>query len=464
MLHLRNTPKLLIKKPLIFIALSVIIGNLTYLIINKSLIGVIIFIASIIFLCFILLHRNFLVVLIVFFLLSFLSSMFYYSINESKDSIYTVKVHTVSSSKTIGIFRGRKVYLNNLSKDVKTGSILTFKGKFKKNLDVENGTVGYMFIKNKIESNKSYSYYINRLSEKYFDKVKNLLGESKSAFFTALVFGNKDFLSYNQKNNLSNLGVIHLICISGLHLSLLFMYINKILSSKIALFICGVYIVIIGCPISAVRAFIMTFLMVSSKKFSKAYDSISALCLALIILIFYKPYYLYESGFILSFLATLGIILFHKSFIKAFYILPNYINSFLSITLAAQALIYPYMVFKFNTFSMNFLLGGFLLTPTISIMLPFGFLTIIFLFSIKILKLLCIPINILFLVINGILIFLNKVALESISIHNFYGIIYLTMFLSMYMSYKGFKRFNIIFYSMYPFIILFFIYTQRTML
>ena len=208
-------------------------------------------------------------------------------------------------------------------------------------MDVENGIVGYMFIKNSVENKKSYSYYINRLSEKYFDKVKNLLGESKSALLTALVFGNKEFLSYNQKNNLSNLGVIHLICISGLHLSLLFMYIDKILTSKVALFICGIYIILIGSPISAVRAFIMTFLMVCSKRFSKTYDSISALCLALIILVFYKPYYLYESGFILSFLATLGIILFHKSFTKAFYILPNYINSFLSLTLAAQALIYP---------------------------------------------------------------------------------------------------------------------------
>ena len=464
MLYLENTPKLLIKKPLIFIALSVILGNLTYLIISRSLIGVIIFITSIIFCSFILLHRNFLVMLIGFFLLSFLSSFFYYSINENKDSIYTVKVVAVSSGKTIGTIRGRKVYLNNLSKDIKTGSILTFKGKFKKNLDVENGIVGYMFIKNSVENKKSYSYYINRLSEKYFDKVKNLLGESKSALLTALVFGNKEFLSYNQKNNLSNLGVIHLICISGLHLSLLFMYIDKILTSKVALFICGIYIILIGSPISAVRAFIMTFLMVCSKRFSKTYDSISALCLALIILVFYKPYYLYESGFILSFLATLGIILFHKSFTKAFYILPNYINSFLSLTLAAQALIYPYMVLKFNTFSMNFLLGGLLLTPIISIMLPFGFLTIIFLFSIELLKILCIPINILFLVLNGILIFLNKIALDIVVIHNIYGIIYITMFLSMYMSYKGFKRFNIIFYSMYPIIILFFIYTQRTML
>ena len=202
----------------------------------------------------------------------------------------------------------------------------------------------------------------------------------------------------------------------------------------------------------------MTFLMVSSKKVFKSYDSISALCLSAIILIFYKPYTLYESGFILSYLATLGIILFNKEFSKAFYVLPNYINSFLSITLAAQAFIYPYMILKFNKFSMNFLLGGFLLTPIISIMLPFGFLTIIFSFNMKLLSALCMPINLLFLVLNGILIFLNKIALESIFVHSVYGIIYLIMFMCMYMSYRGFKKFNIIFYSMFPLIILFSFY------
>ncbi|MDO4534278.1 MAG: ComEC/Rec2 family competence protein [Clostridium perfringens] len=464
MLYLKNTPKLLIKKPLVFIAISVIIGNLTYLIINKSLIGVIIFIASIIFLSRILIDKNFLLILIAFFIVSFLSSLLYYSINNDKNSIYTVKIYKVSNSETVGLFRGRKVYINNLSKNIKTGNIVTFKGKFKKKLDFENGTIGYMFIKNEIESKKSYNYYTNRLGEKYFKKIKDLLGESKSALVTALVFGNKDFLSYSQKNNLSNLGVIHLICISGLHLSLLFTYINKVLNSKLALFICGVYIILIGCPISAVRAFMMTFLMISSKKFFKTYDSVSALCLAAIILIFYRPYTLYESGFVLSFLATLGIILFYKNFSKAFYILPSYINNFLSITLAAQVFIYPYMIFKFNTFSMNFLLGGFLLTPIISIMLPLGFLTIIFLFSIKILSVICILMNILFLVLNGILIFLNKIALESVFVHNLYGFFYLGMFICIYMSYKGFKGFNIIFYSMYPMIILFSLYMQRTML
>ena len=370
LLYLKNTPKLLIKRPLIFIVISVIIGNLTYLITNRSLIGVIIFITSIIFFSFILLDKNFFIILAGFFLLSLLSSLFYYSINENKNSIYTVKIHTVQNSKIVGIFRGRRVYVNNLSKGIKTGSIVTFKGKFKKNLDIENGIVGYMFIKSEIASKKRYNYYIDRLSEKYFEKIQSILGESKSALITALVFGNKNFLSYSQKNNLSNLGVIHLICISGLHVSLLFMYINKILNSKVSIFICGIYIIMIGCPISAVRAFIMTFLMVASKKNFKTYDSVSALCLAAIVLIFYKPYTLYESGFILSFLATLGIILFHKSFSKAFYIFPSYISSSLSITLAAQGFIYPYMVLKFNTFSMNFLFGGFLLTPIISLMLP----------------------------------------------------------------------------------------------
>lgn len=464
MFDYKGTPKLLIKKPLVFIIISVILGNIAYLIAESSYIGVIVFIASIIFCSFILIDKNFLLVLTGFFLISFMFCAFYYSINENKNSVYTVRIDSISKSEVIGTLRGRKVYVNNLPNNIKTGEILTFKGKFKKSIDIKDGIVGYLFIKNEIKVGKGYKYYIDRLSEDYFSYIKEALGENKSAFLTALVFGNKNFLSYNQKNNLSNLGVIHLICISGLHISLLFMYINKVLDTKLCLIICLIYIVLIGCPISAIRAYIMTFLMISSKSFFKSYDSISALCLSAIILIFYKPYVLYESGFILSYLATLGIILFNKLLSRGFYMLPNYINKFLSLTLAAQVFIYPYMVLKFNSFSMNFLLGGFLLTPIISIMLPFGFLTIISWFTIKTISVLYIPINILFLVLNGILIFLNKVSLDSVFIHSSYAVFYIMMFISIYMSYKGFKKFNIVFYSMIPLVILFSFYLKITML
>lgn len=464
MLDYKNTPKLLIKKPLVYIAISIIIGNITYLLLNNSLVGAIIFITPIIFLCFHIIDKKFFIVLIAFSLLSCLSSHFYYSINENKNGIYTVKIIEISKDEVIGVLRERKVYVNELPNNIEVGEKIVFKGKFKKYLDIEEGIVGYVFIKKQIGTKKSYNYYTNKISEDYFNKMKNILDENKSAFLTALVFGNKSFLSYSQKNNLSNLGVIHLICISGFHVSLLFMYINKVFNKKLSIIICLIYIILIGCPISAIRAFIMTFLMVTSKNIFKSYDSLSALCLACIILIFYKPYMLYESGFVLSFLATLGIILFNKIFNKAFYMFPNYINNFLSLTLSAQVFIYPYMILKFNKFSMNFLLGGFLLTPIISFILPIGFLTIILLLTIKTVGLLYIPLNILFLVLNGILIFLNRVSLENIFIHEFFGVFYIIIFVSMYMSYKGFKRFDIIIYSMIPVIVLFTFYLNITML
>lgn len=464
MINYKDTPKLLIKKPLFFIIISVISGNITYLISRNSYIGVIVFITSIILCAFILIEKNFRGMLLVFFLFSFVSCLFYYSIYENKSSIYTVRIDSIKKNEVLGNFRGRKIYINNIDSNIKTGEILTFKGKFKKSIDVKSGIVGHLFVKDQIKIKKGYKYYINRFSEEYFCYIKTSLGENKSAFLTALVFGNKDFLSYSQKNNLSNLGVIHLICVSGFHISLLFMCINKFLNTKFSLIICLFYIISIGCPISAVRAYIMIFLMILSKKISRNYDSISALCLSAIILIIYKPYILYESGFILSYLATIGIVLFAKIFSKAFYILPNYINKFLSLTLAAQVFIYPYMVLKFNSFSMNFLLAGFLLAPIISIMLPLGFLTIISWLTIKSMSFLYIPINILFVVLNGILIFLSKVSLESVYIHSAYAVFYMMMFICIYMSYSGFKKFNIVFYSMIPLVILFSFYLKITML
>ena len=46
------------------------------------------------------------------------------------------------------------------------------------------------------------------------------------------------------------------------------------------------------------------------------YNPLAALSLAGIVLLLMKPYYIYNLGFVLSFLATLGIILFNKNLNK----------------------------------------------------------------------------------------------------------------------------------------------------
>lgn len=450
MVSIKNTDKINVSKPLVFILFSIILGNISYSIYSKSILGAILFIVPFLLGFLLINERQFRIVLILFLIFSFVNCSFYYGISENKRGVYSVRIDKITNSKIEGELRGRKVIVYGDVGQVGTGTVIRFKGKFKKQINIEDGTVGVVFIKEKLLEKQGYLYYINRLSEKYYDKLSISLGEKASGLLTALVFGNKDYLSYEQKNNFINLGVIHLICISGLHLALLFSYINKMFNIKLTLLICGIYVVIIGAPSSALRALIMIITLGMSKKVFKTYDAISALSLSAIILLFNKPYNLYDIGFALSYLATLGILLFNTIFSKAFYKFPKYLNTYLSVTLAAQAFIYPFMVLRLNNFSMNFLISGALVTPIISLMLPLGFLSIIFIWSIKIITILVFPMKILIMSINGIIVTLSNFILPNVYISNIYAVGYLIMVLSLYMSYKGYEKFRYIFYMVIP--------------
>ena len=94
--------------------------------------------------------------------------------------------------------------------------------------------------------------------------------------------------------------------------SLIYSLLKKILGVKISLGITLIYVLFSGALAPAIRAYIMIVIMNIGKVVKRNYNPLAAISLSGIILLLMKPYYIYNLGFILSFLATLGIILFNK--------------------------------------------------------------------------------------------------------------------------------------------------------
>ena len=115
------------------------------------------------------------------------------------------------------------------------------------------------------------------------------------------------------------------------------------------------YVLFTGAPASAVRAYIMILILNLGMVVKRNYSPLAALSLAGIIIILIKPYDIYNLGFILSFLATLGIILFSKKLNKKLYRLPNLFRSTIAISISAQILTFPIiLLFLFyHIFSIN---------------------------------------------------------------------------------------------------------------
>ena len=147
-------------------------------------------------------------------------------------------------------------------------------------------------------------------------KTDNLSeAENHAGIFLAILTGDKSSLDAETKELYRKSGIAHILAISGLHISFigmsLFSFFRKrmrfavaaVLSGMIMIFFC----IMSGESASAVRATIMFLVRLLALKFGKTFDLLSSLGLSAILLLLSNPMYLYNSGFLLSFGAVLGI-------------------------------------------------------------------------------------------------------------------------------------------------------------
>lgn len=137
------------------------------------------------------------------------------------------------------------------------------------------------------------------------------------SLLAALLLGEKNLLPSQVRLDFLRSGLSHALALSGMHLAVLSLGVEKLLSllgfgkkaSKIAIiFFVLTYMALVGFPVSVVRAGIMLilaslfYLTVGSK------DSFTNLLLAVLIICFTSPYSIYSVSLWLSAFATLGII------------------------------------------------------------------------------------------------------------------------------------------------------------
>ncbi len=135
------------------------------------------------------------------------------------------------------------------------------------------------------------------------------------------------------------------------------------------IFICF-YIILTGLPSSGVRAGIMGGLYLLAQKLGRQSMGSRVIVMACAVMLFINPLYLfYDVGFQLSFLAVLGLI-YLEPFIKRFVKF-----SIVSTTLAAQIFILPIMVYNFGNISYVSPITNLLISPIVSLLMIFGFLS-----------------------------------------------------------------------------------------
>ena len=132
----------------------------------------------------------------------------------------------------------------------------------------------------------------------------------------AILLGDKNWLSDDIKDAFKKNGIIHIIAVSGMHISILGMSLYKLLrkagirisvSAGISVLLMYSYGVMCTMSTSAFRAIVMFAVHLGADMIGRTYDMLSAMALSGIMLILSCPLYLKHSGFLMSFGAVIAI-------------------------------------------------------------------------------------------------------------------------------------------------------------
>lgn len=145
-------------------------------------------------------------------------------------------------------------------------------------------------------------------------KDKWLYG-NKAGIFSAILMGDKTELDQEIKDLYSLSGIAHILAISGLHISLIGMFLYSLLrkrfsfatSSALTIAVVTLFVITSGMGIATIRAFVMFILKLIGEILGRKYDYITAISLSALILLADNPFIIINSGFQMSFCAMITI-------------------------------------------------------------------------------------------------------------------------------------------------------------
>lgn len=227
------------------------------------------------------------------------------------------------------------------------------------------------------------------VKNKMTDSLNKIMPRPQSAFLEALIFGQESNISDGWKEKLNLTGTRHIAAVSGMNITILTLLISDFLlflgfwkkqalySSIILIFF---YILMIGAPISAIRAGIMAAFFLAAQYMGRPSNGLKAIVLAAAIMLFFNPLLLTKDiGFQLSFSAVMGLVFLQSKLSDAFGAIPDWfqLRNNLAATLAAQIFALPILIYNFGQISLLSPITNILILPFVPIITILGFVSMV---------------------------------------------------------------------------------------
>ena len=211
---------------------------------------------------------------------------------------------------------------------------------------------------------------------------EHLPTEREFAVGSALILGYRDGVTEEVKDAYVGTGSMHILAISGMHIVLIFTCFEWFLSfyksgsrrwrwtkAVISIILIWIFTLLTGAGASVVRAAVMSSFLAVSKGWGRKVSIYNVLASSAFILLLWNPFWLFDVGFQLSYLAVIGIVYFQPKIRKLLIFknkIANWVWEATSVGLSAQLVVTPISLYYFHQFPTYFWLSGLLAVPVSS--------------------------------------------------------------------------------------------------
>jgi len=238
---------------------------------------------------------------------------------------------------------------------------------------------------------------LRRLTQKIRDNLLNIFASfdikgQEYAVSSALVFGYSDEIDNDTRRQYSSAGAMHILCVSGMHVGVVYLVINFIISliiplkkktkTKAVLQILSIwfYALLTGLAPSVFRATAMLSFVIIGTSLSRKTSIYNTLCASALLILISDPQLIKNIGFQLSYIAVLGIVILYEPIRKLWF--PKYklfqkIWELIAVSIAAQIATGPLAMLYFNQFPNYFILTNLIAAPLSGFIIYLAIATII---------------------------------------------------------------------------------------
>ncbi|TJX14748.1 DNA internalization-related competence protein ComEC/Rec2 [Tissierella creatinini] len=245
-----------------------------------------------------------------------------------------------------------------------------------------------------IEENNSIIYkLIDNFSQATISLFNKHLSERNAQIMTSIILGKSSLLMEEDISYYRELGLAHVLAVSGLHIGIIAGFILLIFSRigikrrynfVITLGIIWIYIFFIGLPPSAIRAGLMFTILYFSKLSHEPYDGLNSIYASMILCLLLNPYWLFNIGFQLSYAATISLLIL-SSRISIYSTRIKAIKTAITI-LGVNIGLLPIQSYYFNSIHLLGIISNVVIVPFLSIGLVLGMIMLILQVTIPILN------------------------------------------------------------------------------